>query len=152
MTLNGKLTLNMKLKRFSAARQDQIEQLVAYAELLGLSGEDLVAIGGKIQRDRARVQRIANMEIVHGFECLPIGRDTVNEFSIRFKLKTINGAYNFENIDGWNYWEVTSLKTKMRKTHRVDLYNYELPKAHHYARSRNALLLDIAGGKFSLDF
>ena len=144
--------MSFKLNRFSEARQDQVEQLIAYAELLGLSGRDLVAIGGKMDRERAKVRKAANMEIVRSFECLPIGRDILSEHSIRFKLKTAAGAYNFENVDGWNMWTVTSLKTKATKTYYVDMYEYELPKTHYRVRSRYAVLLDIASGRLQLNF
>ena len=144
--------MSFKLNRFSEARQDQVEQLIAYAELLGLTGRDLVAIGGKMDRERAKVRKAANMEIVRGFECLPIGRDILSEHAVRFKLKTAAGAYNFENIDGWNIWEVSSLKTKTTKTHSVGMHEYDLPKVHYRLRSRYALLLDIASGKFPLNF
>ena len=144
--------MTFKLNRFSQARQDQVEQLISYAELLGLSGRDLVAIGGKMDRERAKVRKAANMEIVRSFDCLPIGRDTINEHSIRFKLKTGAGAYNFDNVDGWNMWTVTSLKTKATKNHYVDMYEYELPKIHYRVRGRYAMLLDIASGKFLLNF
>ena len=144
--------MSFKLNRFSEARQDQVDQLIAYAELLGMSGTDLVAIGGKMERERAKARKVANMEVVRSFECLPIGRDQINDHSIRFKLKTVHGAYNFENVDGWNYWEVVSLRTKAKQTHRVDLYAYDLPKAHYHTRSRYTLLLDIAAGKLPLNF
>lgn len=145
--------MSFKLNRFSEARQDQVEQLVAYAELLGLSGSDLVAIGGKMDRERAKVRKAANMEIVRGFECLPIGRDRLTDDSFRFKLKTTSGAYNFDLLDGWNIWEVVSLRTKATKTHAASIYDYDLPKTRSYRiRSRYALLLDIAAGKFLLNF
>ena len=41
----------MKLNRFSADKQDLIEQFVEYAQLMGLSGRDLVAISGKLDRE-----------------------------------------------------------------------------------------------------
>ena len=145
--------MSFKLNRFGESKQLQIEQLVAYAELLGLSGSDLVAIGGKIEREKAKAQKIANMEIIRSFECLPIGRDVINEMSDRFKLKTINGSYNFYNQDGWGFWEVLSLKTKVRKTYHVDMFGHELPKVKGYrVKSRYALLLDIAAGKIQLNF
>ena len=144
--------MSFKLNRFSEARQDQVEQLISYAELLGLSGRDLVAIGGKMDRERAKAKKVANMEIVKSFECLPIGRDRMTENATRFKLKTAAGAYNFENIDSWNQWEVFSLATKVRKMHYVGIWDYELPKASYQTRSRYALLLDIASGRFQLNF
>lgn len=147
--------MSFKLNRFSEARQDQVEQLIAYAELLGLTGRDLVAIGGKMDREKSKVKKLANMEIIKGFECLPIGRDRFGrEMSLdfRFKLKTSAGNYNFTNVDGWNIWEVHSLKTKMKIDHPVNMYEYELPKVSYQTRSRYAMLLDVASGKFLLNF
>jgi hypothetical protein len=140
----------MKLNRFSEARQDQIEQLIAYAELLGLSGRDLVAIGGKLDREQSKSKKIANMEIVRSFECLPIGKD--HSLDNRFKLKTLNGAYNFECVDGWTTWQVTSLKTKVTQTHSSGMWNYQLPKSSYQKLSKYSLLLDIAAGKIPLNF
>ena len=140
----------MKLNRFSEARQDQIEQLIAYAELLGLSGRDLVAIGGKLDRDQSKSKKIANMEIVRSFECLPIGKD--HSLDNRFKLKTLNGAYNFECVDGWATWQVTSLKTKVKQTHSSGMWNYQFPKSSYQKLSKYSLLLDIAAGKIPLNF
>lgn len=144
--------MSLKLNRFSDARQDQVEQLISYAELLGLSGRDLVAIGGKMERERVKAKKTANMALVGTFECLPIGRDTITERTVRFKLKTSTGAYNFENVDNWDHWTVLSLSTKVKKFHRADLYEYDLPRLHYLLRSRYTVLLDIALGKFLLDF
>ncbi len=143
--------MSFDLKRFSDDKKEQLEQFVAYAQLMGLSGRDLVAIGGKIDREQAKQRKIANMEIVRSFECLTIGADTKHDLDRRFKLKTLHGAYNFDD-DGWNRWEVTSLKTKVKKVHYADSYEYDLPKTDYRTRSRYAILLDIAAGKFKLDF
>jgi hypothetical protein len=143
--------MSFDLKRFSDDKKEQLEQFVAYAQLMGLSGRDLVAIGGKIDREQAKQRKLANMEIVKGFECLPIGSDTQHDLNTRFKLKTATGAYNFED-DSWNRWEVTSLKTKVKKFHSVDPWDYDLPKTDYRTRSRYAILLDIAAGKFQLNF
>lgn len=141
----------MKLNRFSEDKQEQLEQFVAYAQLMGLSGRDLVAIGGKIDREEKKVRKDANMEIVRGFECLPIGADNKYDLDDRFKLKTVGGAYNF-NSDGWNRWEIVSLKTKAKRSYYADPYDYELPKTDYRTRSRYAMLLEIAVGRFKLDF
>jgi len=143
--------MSINLNRFSADKQEQLEQFVAYAQLMGLSGRDLVAIGGKIEREQAKQRKLANMEIVRGFECLPIGADDKYNLDHRFKLKTVDGAYNFED-DSWSRWEVTSLKTKVKRTYFVDTYEWDLPKTHYRTRQRYAMLLDIASGKFKLDF
>lgn len=148
-----KIIMSFKLNRFSDEKMIQVEQLIAYATLLGLSGEDLVSIGGKISREQSKAKKINNMEIVKSFECLPIGRDRITENSVRFKLKTTAGSYNFENMDHWNQWEIFSLKTKTRKMHSTGMWEYELPKTSSYqTRSRYALLLDIANGRLQLNF
>ena len=141
----------MKLNRFSADRQEQLEYFVEYAQLMGLSGKDLVAIGGKIEREQKKERKIANMAVVQEFECLPIGKDSVYQIDDRFKLKTIAGAYNFY-YDGWDRYEVLSLKTKVQKVITVHSWDYDLPKTDHRTRARYAVLLDIASGRTKLDF
>jgi hypothetical protein len=143
--------MSFDLKRFSKDKQEQLAQFVAYAQLMGLSGRDLVAIGGKIEREQAKQRKIANMEIVRSFDCIPIGADTKHDLDRRFKLKTVDGSFNFED-DSWSRWEVTSLRTKVKRTHFVDTYEWDLPKTHYRTRQRYAMLLDIASGKFKLDF
>jgi hypothetical protein len=143
--------MTFNLNRFSKDKQEQLEQFVAYAQLMGLSGRDLVAIGGKIEREQVKQRKLANMEIVRSFDCISIGADTKYELDKRFKLKTDIGAYNFED-QGWNRWEVASLKTKVKKTHHVDTYDYDLPKTDYRTRQRYAMLLDIYFGKFTLNF
>lgn len=142
----------MKLRRFPIEKHEQIEQLVVYAKLMGLTGRDLVAIGGKMDRDERRDLVQSNMQLVDTFKCLPIGSDfTVRSLDDRFKLKNGLGAYNFYST-GWNGWMVTSLKTKAKKTFSVDPENYVLPRVDYRRRCRYAMLLDIAQGKVVLDF
>ena len=139
------------MKRFSKEKMQQVEQFIAYATLMGLTGEDLVSIGGKLTRDSKRDIIKANMEIVRSFECLKIGGDW--NISSRFKLKTPAGNYNIHN-DQWSYheWTIHSLKTKAKKTVVADPYNYDLPKVDYQTRARYALLLHIAAGKIPLNF
>lgn len=143
--------MTFKLKRFAEEKQDQIEQLISYANLLGLSGADLVSIGGKMTRDSKRDIVKTNMEIVRGFECLKIGGDW--NISSRFKLKMPEGNYNIHN-GGWSFneWTIHSLKTKAKKTVVSYPDNYDLPRVNYQIKSRYALLLDIAAGKIKLDF
>ena len=140
-------------KRFPADKQEQVRGLVSYAQLMGLSGKDLVSIGGKLDRLKDAQERKRNMEIVNSFDCLPIGSDDKSDRNRdnRFKIKTIHGAYNFESTWG-DHWKVTSLKTKATISHRVGSYDYALGKVTWARRSRYALLLDIASGKLALNF
>lgn len=52
-----------ELKRFPKDKHEQIAGLVQYATLMGLSGKDLVSIGGKMDRDSAKRERTRRLEI-----------------------------------------------------------------------------------------
>jgi hypothetical protein len=130
--------------------------------MCGLSGKDIRSIGDKLDREaRAEIRR-QNLDIVKGYECLPIGDDKRSKgtslegaLNNRFKLKTARGAYNFYR-DYYGEWTVRSLKTRVEKKYRIDYNNYELA-ANNYSMdwsklSRYALLLDINNGKIVLDF
>lgn len=142
-------------KRFPAEKQDQVRGLVEYATLMGLTGKDLVSIGGKLDRLKQAIEKKSNLQIVNSFQCLAIGADSkrrrVDEaLDERFKLKTANGSYNFENSYG--HWKVTSLATKATINHKPDEYAYSLGNVNWRRRSRYAVLLDISRGKLVLNF
>lgn len=146
--------MTFKIKgRFSDAKQDQIEQLVSYATMLGLNGSDLVAIGGKMNREAANINKKANMDIISGFVCLPIGKDGSDKINDRFKLKTPSGAYNFTNGSWYDQWDIHSLKTGVTHGWTIDAYEYDLSRSYSYKeKSRFSLLLDISKGKINLNF
>jgi hypothetical protein len=140
--------MTFKLRRFSDEKQDQVEQLIGYATMLGLSGKDLISIGGKMERDRSNMFIKRNLELIKSVEVYRIGNDV--DIEQRFKIKTSNGNYNFEN-NGYS-WHITSLKTK-------NVINYtpsesiDLPKRMGwYKRCQYRMLYDIATGVIQLNF
>lgn len=140
--------MTFKLKRFSDEKQDQVEQLVAYATMLGLSGKDLISIGGKMERERASANIKHNVALIKSVQIHRIGRDL--DIEQRFKIKTDNGNYNFEFE--YSNWRVTSLKTKtfVNYTPAGDI---DLPtRFGWYKRQHYYMLYDIATGKFKLNF
>lgn len=147
-------------KRFPAEKQEQVRGLVQYATLMGLSGKDLVSIGGKLDRLKESAERVRNVELAESFDCRPIGIDaklTGNRLTYalnsRFKLKYPHGAYNFV-YDGPD-WRITSLATKVTKSHRCSYYSddYALPRSFNWdKRRRYCMLLDVYHGKFQLNF
>lgn len=143
--------MSFKLNRFPADKQDQIEQLIAYAQLMGLTGADLVSIGGKMQREQIKARKEANMKLINEFQCLKIGRDDSIDLNNRFKLKTADGMYSL-TAGRWSVWTVVNTKTQAKHTHTANYYEYDLPKTSHRTRIRYAMLMDIALGKFRLDF
>lgn len=137
----------MFFKRFPKDKQDQIRGLVNYVTLMGLTGKDLVSIGGKLDRLKASQEIKRNKEIVKSFNCLPIGKD--QSVSTRFKLEGLNGYYKFE--ERYSGYTITSYATKVTKTH--DPSGYELGRNVSWnVRKRAYMLLDIANGVFTLNF
>jgi hypothetical protein len=119
--------MTFKIRRFSDEKQDQVEQLIGYATMLGLSGKDLISIGGKMERDRSNMFIKRNLELIKSVEVYRIGNDV--DIEQRFKIKTSNGNYNFENN------------------------GYSWPKRMGwYKRCQYRMLYDIATGVIQLNF
>lgn len=141
------------LKRFPESKHEQIRQLMSYIEMCGVTGRDLVSIGGYIDRRRtnehynhakSRVQEYINQKVIR-----PIGSDGAGQIVNRFKYKTVNGDYNFSG--DWSQWEIVSVKTKTRQRYT--------PTSRHWPghlswnrRSFYDMVLDIADGKIQLNF
>lgn len=143
--------MSRKLKRFSDAKYAQVEQLISYSQLLGLTGADLVSIGGRMQREAKQAIKLQNMRIIEGFVCLPVGRKghTIDQ---RFKIDGPNNHYRFENR-GSDIWHVINIKNRKVKTHYPNPWDKEIPRAKHWSTMvRYAMLLDVASGVFKLDF
>jgi len=144
-------------KRFPAEKQDQVRGLVEYATLMGLTGKDLVSIGGKLDRMKAQQERTRNMEIIKSFKIETIGDDKrykgINRedaLDNRFKVRTATGAYNFR----YSYygWEVQSLKTGAVVRHAINVHEYELGDRKWNRLCRYTMTLDVAHGKIQLNF
>ena len=66
--------VELTFRRFSEDKQEQIRQLVSYCSLMGLTGKDLVSIGGKLDRINKQKERDSNLEIGLSYHCIPVGR------------------------------------------------------------------------------
>jgi hypothetical protein len=137
----------MFFKRFPKEKQDQIRGLVNYVTLMGLTGKDLVSIGGKLDRLKSSQEIKRNKEIVKSFTCLPIGND--QSISGRFKLAGRDGYYKFD--ERYSGYTVTSYKTKVTKSHDPSSWNLGRGMSWN-DRKRAYMLLDIANGVFTLNF
>lgn len=146
--------------RFPQEKQEQVRGLVAYAQLMGLDGRDLVSIGGKLLRIQDREELNRNMEIAESYECILIGADRnaakarhEQLLNMRFKLATALGDYRFDY--GWtSEWTVTSHATKSSQLYYTDVWSHNLPKKRIHSRTleRYALLLEIHSGRLTLNF
>jgi hypothetical protein len=135
-------------KRFPDEKQDQVRALVNYATLMGLSGKDLVSIGGKLDRIKASRDRKHRLAIVQGFPIEPIGHDTGGGMMRRFKLVTSTGAYYFEQ----NYigWKIKNPRTNKSIIH--DPEYYEWGRISYDLRGRYNVLMDYHEGLVKLNF
>jgi hypothetical protein len=142
-------------KRFPAEKQDQVRGLVNYATLMGLSGKDLVSIGGKLDRLKASQDTARNKEIIQSMNIEPIGGDKGRSdkqavFDERFKYKTTTGQYNFVRKYS-DEWQITSVSTKVTINYHPQSYE-NIPKCQWQRRIRYAMMLDIAHGLIQLNF
>lgn len=139
-------------KRFPAEKQEQVRQLVAYAQLMGLNGKDLVSIGGKLDRIKASAEYRRNKSLVEStFIFLNIGRDR-GEYALnnRWRIKTDSGSYTFTAL-GRDVYRVKSNKTGAVRDHRVT-NDYSLGTGDYYKRRRYAVMLDVCNGLLPLNF
>jgi hypothetical protein len=139
-------------KRFPAEKQEQVRQLVAYAQLMGLNGKDLVSIGGKLDRIKAAAEYKRNKELVESsFTFLYVGRDSSErQLNNRWRIKTAGGSYSFEGR-GWDMYRIRSNKTGKVVDHRVTS-DYSLGTGDYYKRRRYAVMLDVCNGILPLNF
>jgi hypothetical protein len=140
-------------KRFPAEKQEQVRGLVNYALLMGLSGKDLVSIGGKLDRIRTTQERKRIKELIETVKVEPVGITSVYE---RFKIETTNGAvYQFSHKGYQDIWTVKSTKTNITREHIIQpglVYSRAFPQVTWDRRYQLAMRLDLAQGKFLLDF
>lgn len=137
-----------RLKRFDKAKHEQLEGLLQWCQMMGLSGKDLVSLGGHIERSQARERAISNRRIVDGLGCEPVGKDRAIES--RWKFKT-NGVTWRVDVDYSNA-KFTNYATKTSKTFHVAMHDEELGKMHWRKRLYYATMLDVVNGRIKLDF
>jgi hypothetical protein len=136
-----------RLKRFDKAKHDQLEQLVAWCQMMGLEGKDLVSIGGHLDRAKKSAEAKANRELAQSIKFDQVGADKV--MNTKWSLKTNTGRYTFED-SSWQRVYVTSNKTRVRKS--FDLEWYEIGRVSWRDRNRLQCALNIIHGEIKLDF
>lgn len=116
-------------RRFSLDKQEQIRQLVAYTTLMGLTGKDLVSIGGKLSRLEDKNEAMRQIEIAKSYESsiVPVGK-TASE---RKKNEGYSWVYTDGNGLRWKFdtnsmWSMNIRSMSTGKTKHVYL-NRSLP-------------------------
>jgi hypothetical protein len=111
---------------------------------MGLSGQDLVSLGGHIARAQQAEESRKNRELAE-----TIKFDKVGDSEERWSYLTPNGRYTFQDTS-WGRVSVVNNKTKVRKT--FNLEQYELGRVGWQKRERLRCAFNIIPGKIVLDF
>jgi hypothetical protein len=137
-----------RLKRFDKAKHEQLQGLLEWCQLMGLTGKDLVSLGGHIDRSQAAAEAKRNRSLADTIKFDVVGSDT--EMSSRWSFKTAEGVrYTFENAS-WKRVNVTSNKTKVRKVFHME--HYDLGRISWTRRDRLQCALNIINGNIVLNF
>lgn len=136
-----------RLKRFDKDKHEQLEGLLQWCQLMGLTGKDLVSLGGHIDRAQKAEDTKKNRTLASTIKFDPVGAD--KEMHNKWSYKTINGRYTFEG-SSWNRVYVTSNKTKVRKSFNMEYY--EIGRQSWRTRDRLTCALNIIHGNIVLDF
>lgn len=137
-----------RLKRFDKAKHEQLEGLLQWCTLMGLSGKDLVSLGGHIDRAQATAEAKSNRTLAETIQFDPVGEHDYNN-SNKWSYLTPNGRYTFQEST-WGRVSVTSNKTKVRK--HIQIEQYQLGRLQWQRRERLNCALNIIHGKIVLDF
>jgi hypothetical protein len=110
MGLNMEDEIDIEFKRFSKEKQEQIRQLVAYTTLMGLTGKDLVSIGGKLERMKEAEERKRRLAIVRTYPVI----ENYDNSQIAFDVIVNN--INYRIIIGRSYYYSVEVKIVNKKT------------------------------------
>ena len=133
--------------RFPAEKQEQVRQLVGFATLMGLSGKDLVSIGGKLDRIKQAKEREHLRSILRDMDLKPI---KAGGYSTSWYYVSGGVKYHFKG-DMWGV-VITNMATK----HKVEVYNvknwyYELGKFSLFGNSNiPKVMLNVWDGSIQL--
>lgn len=136
-----------RLKRFDKAKHEQLAGLLEWCTLMGLTGKDLVSLGGHIDRAQQAAEAKSNRTLAETVKFDVVGNDA--DMSNKWSFMTPNGRYTFESAS-WRQVYVVSNKTKVRKKFNMEFY--ELGRLGWQKRDRLQCALNIIHGKIVLDF
>jgi hypothetical protein len=136
-------------KRFPVEKQDQVRQLVGFATLMGLTGKDLVSIGGKLDRIRVAMERDRLRGIVNEMDLKPV-KNNQGSYTASWYLVSGGIKYHFRG-DMWGGTVTnTSTKVKHEWNHLPNWY-YELGSFYKFDNtSIPKIMLNVWDGNITL--
>lgn len=136
-----------ELKRFPKDKHEQIAGLVQYATLMGLTGRDLVSIGGKMDRDHAKKERARRLEIC---ESMVTPLKGYKEAYPNFKI-TLGGRLLTARKQYSSQWKFYDSKGRVVGTWEASYRYTTFTFARDYNKQYYYMMLwDIYEGKFTV--
>jgi hypothetical protein len=136
-----------RLKRFDPSKHQQLEEFIAWCQLMGLTGKDLISLGGHLDRAQQQAEVERAKEIVCSYQLDKVGHDRAIEE--RFTIKWLDARFRFDN-DGWDWVKITNYKTKQIR--RFPLPSYNLGRMHWRKTWVYRAVLAVHYGKIQLNF
>ena len=147
------LDVSIEFSRFPPEKQEQIRALVSYTTMMGLSGKDLISIGGKLDRIKTKSEIANNRHIIDQMIAEKVIRTVGKDKDMRDRWAYIHGdtRYYFEDSH-WGSVHIINSKTGRSKTVSVASY-YQFGK---YRPGNNRELantmLNVYHGEILLNF
>jgi hypothetical protein len=139
-----------RLKRFDPEKREQLEGLLNWCALLGLTGKDLISLGGHIDRMQTRNLILQNRKLAEDIPIEKVGKDT--DTNKRWIINTSTGKYRFEIFDSrWDFIKVISYKTQKKKQFALH-DEWDIGDIHWHRRTKYLALLNYQAGYIVLDF
>ena len=139
-----------RLKRFDPAKHDQLEGLLQWCELMGLTGKDLVSLGGHIDRMQSKNLIQQNRSMADNIPIEKVGKD--QNTNKRWIVNTPTGKYRFEIFDHrWDFIRVISYKTQIKKQFALH-DKWEIGNVYRGRRAKYLALLNYHFGYIELNF
>jgi hypothetical protein len=114
------LDVELEFPRFPKEKQEQIRGLVSYTTMMGLTGKDLISIGGKLDRLKTRNEIMRNRAVLEDMikekTLVAVGKD--KNMRHRWAYVTAGGRYYFKDAD-WRNVTITSARTNKTQTVKV---------------------------------
>lgn len=138
-------------KRFAPEKQATLRELISYTTLLGLTGKDLISIGGRLDRIKLRSEIMANRAVVLAMKLDTVGKDT--DLRTRWSYTTDHGRYTFMD-PGYSTIRIHSVSTDTTRKFTFNRHEYNVGNSFPVRGSRYAapVMLAVHHGEIKLDF
>ena len=136
-------------RRFEPEKQDSIRALVSHVTLLGLNGKDLISIGGRLDRLKAKREAERNRNIVTGMELKPVGKD--KDLRTRWAYIDHDGTrYIFDRV-GRGDVRIRNHSTNVQVTVPIiEHYDVKRVRSLYHHRQLANIMLNVHFGQIKL--